>query len=224
MKKFLLVLLTVGMVVFGVVGLSGCKTHSKKENELNNYVSYSHDASYTGENEKYTVICEVGKKEEVFVDDGKIGKIVPFCTVIVVPKKQDDRNSVNVKLTVDGKGVSENLPRDMFTENFEKNISTVGEITEIEIENKVIKLTNVMKEYISRQQIMKIVKEEFKEQIASGYKDGKFCKEFYVKLIRDNNNVKGSHYWYVALIDGENSFCSILLDAKTGEVLSKKTT
>lgn len=221
MKKFLLVLMTVCALTFG---LTACNNESKKENELNSYVSYSHEASYVGENEKYTVICEAGKKEEVFVDDGKIGKIVPFCTVIVVPKKQDDKNSINVKLTVNGKEISENLPKDMFTENFEKSISTFGEVSQIEIENQVIKLQDVMKEYISRAQIMKIVRQELKEQIDGGYKDGKFCKEFYIKLIRDNDNVKGSHYWYVALIDGENSFCSMLLDAKTGEVLSKKTT
>ena len=144
--------------------------------------------------------------------------------MIVVPKKQDDKNSINVKLTVNGKEISENLPKDMFTENFEKSISTFGEVSQIEIENQVIKLQDKMKEYISRSQIMKIVSQELKEQIDGGYKDGKFCKEFYIKLIRDNDNVKGSHYWYVALIDGENKFCSMLLDAKTGEVLSKKTT
>lgn len=212
----------VAIVLCMLCSLTAC---AKKpvEDKLTNYISYSHEASFVGENMSYVVIVEQGKKEEIFVDDGKVGKIVPFCTVNIIPKEEIKKNSLDIVLVMNNQKYEVTVVKDMFTGNYEKTIQETGVIDKVEIGEQSVVVKDKMADCISKADLMQIVNTEFKEQIDSGWKDNKFNKEFYIKLIRDNNNINGNHYWYVALIDGQNSFCSILIDAKTGKVLTKKT-
>lgn len=221
MKKRKSLLVLVCLIILVSV-LTACNKQDAKQ--LDKYISYSHNASYVGEDGDYTVIIEAGNKEEIFVDDGKVGKIVPFFSIIVIPKKADENSSLDIKIYIDNQETAINLTKDMFTGNFEKNISEKGVASKVMIGKNAIELKNKMAECIDKATLMKIINDEFSEQIAAGWKDNVFSKELYIKLIRDNNNINGQHYWYVALIDGQNSFCSMLVDAKTGKVLSKKTT
>lgn len=219
MKKFCISFL---IVLVGLFSFTGC-SKDVKNNGLMDYVSYLQEQSIVGENENYTVIVDGGKKEEVFVDDGKVGKLVDFTKIVVVPKKQASKSVIEVRLIEGDKDDSIELSKDSFTGNYEKTIDKRINPRKMIIANEHIELKDVTNEFINKDKIMEIVKSELKEQIDNGYKDNKFNKEIYIKLVRDNNDINGTNYWYVAVIDGENKFSSILLDAKTGKVLSKKT-
>lgn len=218
MKKFCISFLVVLSCLFAFTGCS----KDVKNNGLNNYISYLQEQSIVGENENYTVIIDGGKKEEVFVDDGKVGKLVDFTKIVVVPKKSNNKSTIEVRLIEGNKDDSIELTKDSFTGNYEKTINNRINPRKVIIANEHIDLKDITVDFIKKDKIIEIVKTELKEQIDSGYKDNKFTKEIYIKLVRDNNNIKGTHYWYVAVIDAENKFSSILIDAKTGKVLNKK--
>ena len=46
--------------------------------------------------------------------------------------------------------------------------------------------------------------------------DGRFCGEFYVRLLRRDKN-----YYYVGIVDTKGKMISILLDSESGEVLAR---
>lgn len=215
MKKLVIL-----MLVMVTLFTTGCDKKVEKREVLLDYISYIQEVSYVGENEKFTVIIDEGKKEEVFVDDGKIGKIVDFTTVKVIPKQDVKGNKLQVVLLSTEENSVE-LTKDMFTGCFEASCSDKKEYTSIKIDGEEIALTNSLADCITIDKLFEILRVELKEEIESGFCDNKFTKEFYIKLVRDNNSIKNAYY-YVALISGENTFDSLLIDCKTGKVLTKK--
>lgn len=58
-----------------------------------------------------------------------------------------------------------------------------------------------------------------KEHISRMTKNGVFCGEFYVRLLRRDKN-----YYYVGIVDPDGETLSLLLDSETGEVLARRNT
>lgn len=119
MKKFSISML---VLVSCMLLLTGC-SNNVKQNELDDYISYLVEQSIVGENDNFTVIIEGGKKEEVFVDDGKVGKLVDFTKITIVPKHTNNKSVLPVRLIEGDKDDSLELNKDAFTGNYEQSIS-----------------------------------------------------------------------------------------------------
>lgn len=79
-------------------------------------------------------------------------------------------------------------------------------------------LTSVKTEQtISPQQALHFAVEAEKEYIRAHTKNGKFCGEFQVRLLRRDKN-----YYYVGIIDEQGNILSLLLDSGSGKVLARR--
>jgi len=82
-----------------------------------------------------------------------------------------------------------------------------------------IELKNVLEGALTSADIINLAKDAFKEKIELESADGKPQREIYVKLISGDRK---NYYYYVSFIGDGVDYWAMLLDPKTGDIISKK--
>ncbi len=175
---------------------------------------------FAGESEDFAVSIETGRREKSFIADGKSTDVVDFAEIIITPLKRNDCEKISYVI----KGQDATLNGEVATSNYGEFIGelkldftpvsitlTAGE-TESEIE-----LCNVLEGALSANDIVNIAKNEFADRIANEGEN--FHREIYVKLISGD---RMSYYYYVSFIGEGVDYWAMLVDIKSGEIVSRK--
>lgn len=217
-RKIILSVISIVCIVCAVFALGAC--NKKNKNVAKDNVSRQTDAFYCGESDAYAVSIEFGKRERTFIADGKATDVRAFCEISITPLKQNDAES----LTFVVKGQDAELSGEVQTSNYGEFVAEIGlEFTPQSVvvthgeSASEIELCNVLEGALSANDVINIAKKEFADKI-SAEKD-KPEREIYVKLISGDRT---TYYYYVSFIGEGVDYWAMLVDIKTGEVVSKK--
>lgn len=219
-RKLILIMVAIVTAVFLGVALTACNRGGAGKSNGN--ISRQTDAYYVGESETFAVSVEFGKREKVFIADGKATDVQSFVQITVVPLVQNDFESVAFVIAGNSSTLSGNVDKSEYGE-FSTAIMldfapvsvtvTAGETT------SEIQLVNILEGALSAADIVNIAKDEFKERIEKEAAEGKVEREIYIKLISGDRE---TYYYYISFIGEGVDYWAMLIEPKTGNVVSKK--
>ncbi|MGN0771918.1 MAG: hypothetical protein ACI4MI_04985 [Christensenellales bacterium] len=227
-KKALVILSFVLIICLCFVGCVEQKSNIEKVNDL---ISLRQTMFLEGGNEDFRVSINQTQQEELFIADGKVGKIVEKTDLTVKPNKADllDKSYkytiVGEKGTLEGELVKDKLGV-LFVDDIE-GISNLGRILQVKIrydeQEVTIELADKMADCIDSNTAVEIAYNTFKDKIdaALASEEG-LCREVYVKMVFDKEGNNSDVYWYVSFIASRSDYWSVLINSATGEVISKR--
>lgn len=193
-----------------------------KNQEQSDNVSRRTDAYYAGESELFSVSVEKGRRERNFVADGTATDVIDFCEINIQPLKSNDYEKIAYVLSGEDSTLSGELTGGNFGEftapitlDFVPNkvVVTAGE------NKSEIDLCSVLDGALTSSDVINIAKEELKDKIAAENSEGKPDREIYVKLITADRT---NYYYYVSFIGEGTDYWAMLVDIKSGAIVSRK--
>ncbi len=216
MKKFIAIILT----LLFTLNLFACKTNEG----LAPYVSELRSNVFTGESGDLTVKGAYGFKETPYQNDGKVGTKVYLLTLKILGKETSQTSYTatldfnDFKYTAEFKlsPVSHSLIATIEVENFNLNEFILniayGDKTEAitmrsEIPNGTLSYSDALNQL-----------EKSQPELIKAFSDseGTFCAEIYARIIVKNSKA----YWYIGFARGNDLLKALLINGKTGEVLT----
>lgn len=193
-----------------------------KKQEQSDNVSRRTDAYYAGESELFSVSVEKGRRERNFVADGTATDVIDFCEINIQPLKSNDYEKIAYVLSGEGSTLSGELTGGNFGE-FTASITldfVPNKIVVTAGENKSeIDLCSVLDGALTSSDVINIAKNELKDKIAAENSEGKPDREIYVKLITADRT---NYYYYVSFIGEGTDYWAMLVDIKSGSIVSRK--
>lgn len=226
MKKAISVLIL--LILF--VSLFGC--NQKKEiDPVKNQVSFYHSSLYCGQNESFSVTIESGKKEKDLIIDGRVGAMTDFTKIRVTPLNADNfGKDYSYELIGKNGKLNGKLENDLTVSAYIKdieNISSLGVITGITIKaadiDSKITLTDKINDMLKWQDVLDIAKENYSQAISNELQENNFNREIFIKFVNDNKNTESPYYWYIAMIASKNDYWAMLIEPKSGTIITKKS-
>jgi hypothetical protein len=204
----------------GVLTACNKKTAEEKSN-----ISRTVSSFYVGESENYAVQVEFGKREAMFVADGKATDVNDFCELTVQPLKVNNGEPMTFTVNAEGQTLGGELAQDPLGE-YKSAIAlefapasltlTHGETSE------TIDLQDILADKLTSEDVINIAKEQFADNIASATADGgKLNREIYVKIIP--GRARENYYYFVAFIGEDVNYWALLIDPASGAVLSSRS-
>lgn len=227
MKK---VIATIVAVIACLFCVAACDTTPQQATYEEN-VSFMQTDLYSGGSSNFEVNISCGEKEEMFLADGKVGNVVKFSTLTLIPLHMDlFEKSYAYKLTGQKGECSGEFKKDMFGVSFSaeiEDISNLGEVTSVLITadsvEETVALTNQLTDMMSWKEALSIACKEMKAELDECMKNNTVLpREIYIKFINDKNNTESPYYWYVAFIGSGDDYWALLIEPKEGEIISKK--
>ncbi len=220
-RKILLAVTAISIIVCALAVFVACNPKDGKNPSDN--VSRQTDAYFAGESDMFSVAIEKGRREKIFIADGKATDVQDFCQITVVPLKSNDYDGVSYVVkgendaTLSGELDSAEYGEYSATINLDFvptsiTLTAGSDVSEIE-------LKNVLEGALTSADIINLAKDAFKEKIELESADGKPQREIYVKLISGDRK---NYYYYVSFIGDGVDYWAMLLDPKTGDIISKK--
>lgn len=217
MKRKTVVIIAVALLTICLACVL-CACDAKKGDELKSNVSRETSAFYAGESDLFAVTLEKGKRESVFIADGKATDVVEFTQITVTPLKSNDYEQIEYALACDAEtltGVVQKSDFGEFTATIEldfvpdKVTITAGDDT------AEIQLSDILNGCLTSSDAINIAKEEFKDRLAQSSDE----REIYVKLITGDRT---NYYYYVSFIGEGVDYYAMLIDPHSGAVITKK--
>lgn len=217
------------VIIFSIIILAvslafvGCDTKDTPVEEEQKPISYMQTLFYNGKDNEFRVKLIQGRGETLFIADGKQSGNVEFTTLTVTPLNKDQANN-ELKYTLIGdKGeISDSLSYERLQGHFtaSPDISTIGTPLSIKLEEGKrvieIKLENLLEGRLSADEALTVAENELKDKLSNDDKD----REIYIRLINNSLDPNSEYYWYVAFIASPTDYYSVLMDSKTGTILS----
>lgn len=226
-KKFCISLLLIAIISCIFVA---CTPKKSILDTLAEEISYTQEGLYCGSSDNFTVSLSLIKKEDSFIADGVVGKLINENTLSIKPSKIDllDR-SYSYCLSGESGTLEGALLKDILGVTFSamiENIQGIGTplkltITYDDISEEIL-LTNQLEGAITYMQALESAYNNFKEQIDIALQEKNFGREIYIKYVSDNYNDEKSNYWYVSFIKDRNDYFCALIDPKTGEIVAQR--
>lgn len=195
---------------------------SDHKNQPKSNISRRTDAYYAGESELFAVSIEQGKREKVFIADGKATDVEDFCQITVTPLASNSYDGISFKINGDNATLEGEVKSTDFGEySATINLSFVptGVVLTAGSDESDIELANVLDGAITSDDVVNIAKEAFKDKIEAELADGKAEREIYIKLITGDRT---SYFYYVSFIGDGVDYWAMLVDPKTGDIVSKR--
>ena len=223
MKKKIFLLVTLIAVLACVLSaLTACNVFKKDEPECDN-VSRQTDAYFVGESAQFAVSIEKGKREKTFIADGKATDVVEFCQITITPLATNSYESVSFVIAG---GEENSLSGEITTADYGEYSTTVelnftptsvtvtagSDVSEIE-------LANILDGALSSADAVNIAREAFKDKLTQESEEGLGEREIYVKIITGD---RLNYYYYVSFIGDGVDYLAMLIDPKTGDIVSKR--
>lgn len=219
-KKILLYVSALIALVCVSMCLFAC--NKTKKQEATDNISRQTDAYYAGESENFAVTVEKGRRERNFVADGVATDVVDFCEICIQPLKSNDYQKITYVLS----GGTSTLSGELLSGNYGEFSASIAldfvpEKVTVTANGKSdeIDLSSVLSGALTSQDIINIAKNEFKDKMDTEYSQGKAEREIYVKLITADRT---NYYYYVSFIGDGVDYWAMLVDPKTGAIVSKK--
>lgn len=218
-RKYILTIVAMALAISVAFCFVACNKASV--DKQNNNVSRMTTSYYAGEDENYAVSIECGQREKCFIADGKAKDVLAFCELKVTPLKTNDCDTISYLVVGESATLSGSLARDEDNEfvalislDFEPKSITLT----INESNHEIDLCNILEGALGIGDIINIAKGEFADRIASE-NGGVLNREIYIKLITGD---RINYYYYVSFIGEGLDYWALLVEPKTGSVISKK--
>lgn len=221
MKRKVSLILIVALCLFCLsVALIGCNKNEKEEQ--NDNICRITQKYYAGESEAFAVSIEWGRREKNFIADGIASDVVDFVEICIQPLKSNEYTDIQYTLqdenhTFVGEVTSGNYG------DFKASIALDFIPTKVLIGADgamgEVFLSDVLQDALSSTDVINIAKKEFQTSIDEEYAQGKAEREIYVKLITADRT---NYYYYVSFIGDGVDYWAVLVDMRSGEILSKK--
>ena len=228
MKKILLILtLALSMAAF-----VGCGSAKKNETNFNNHLIEIRNNLFAGENETYYATICTGEREQDYALDGVVGDLVPFG-IVTLARLDNERlreDEYPFTLIVNGENVVGSLEKSPYDNTYSADIEQVI-ADDAEIELKVVidgnnvsqTLTNVSSSFgVNKDQAITIACDELKDSVKELSKEKGNFSEAFIKILKDYSGESNRYYWYVGIISPEGKTSGVLIDATSGDIISKK--
>lgn len=214
----------VGIVCMSIIGCD-----LKLSNTVWNNVAEIAEFVVCGEVDNISVSLMCGRREVSYSLDGVANQLIPYGIITVfVPEDMVVENiNYTIFVGVDKfEGVMEKNPYDNSWAADIKTMVNKNENISIDLYCNGAKYSTKLKLIddnwiISTNEIIdKILIADYKEQVKSFIKDGKFAAEVFVKLINDRDNGNSQYYCFVSIQGRDDNTISILVSPQTAEVLA----
>ena len=226
MKKFLCVL---SVALCGIMFV-GCGKTNKID--FNNHLIEIRNNLFAGQDETYYATVCTGEREQEYALDGVINEFTPFGIVTISRLDNESlrQESYPFTLIVNGENINGSLEKSPYDNTYSADIEQViADDAEITLElvldgtNFSQSLTNVSKDFaITKDNAITIACDELKDSIKNLSKEEGSLSEAFVKILKDYSGESNRYYWYVGIISPEGKTSGVLIDASTGDVISKK--
>ncbi len=219
-RKAFLIITAILLCVCFVAVLVACNRQGGEKDNGN--ISRRTDAFFAGESEQFAVSVERGRREKTFIADGKATDVNDFAQITIVPLVKNEYESINFVLagasstlsgSVDGSDYGE------FSAEIGLDFAPVSVTVTAGEETSEIELANVLEGALTADDVINIAKDTFKDRMDKESADGKTQREIYVKLITGDRE---NYYYYVSFIGDGVDYWAVLIDPKTGDIVSKK--
>ena len=220
-KKIFLAVTLIAVLACAVSVLTACNLFKKDKQECDN-VSRQTDAYFVGESAQFAVSIEKGKREKTFIADGKATDVVEFCEVTITPLASNSYESVSFVIS----GADSTLSGEITTADYgeysatiELNFTPTSVTVTAGSDVSEIELANILDGALSSADAVNIAKEAFKDKLTQESEEGLGEREIYVKIITGD---RLNYYYYVSFIGDGVDYLAMLIDPKTGDIVSKR--
>lgn len=222
MKKIIIVcLITIIAIIMTIC--TSCKPSETVEPQEDNNISYIQTSFYKGNIANFEVKVTAGKKEVLFVADGKTNDCKDFSTITLIPNSTDLYNS-EYKFTITGENGELNgtLNKDSFGAYYylDIDLSTIGKLNKIHIsydnQEKEIELVDMLENKIDAKSALEIAKQTLQPKLDADNKE----REIYIRMINNTTDPDSTYYWYVAFIANPTDYYACLIEPTNGNVVS----
>lgn len=228
MKKVLLIL----TAILSMIAFVGCGSSKKNETNFNNHLIEIRNNLFAGEDDTYYATVCTGEREQDYALDGVVGNLVPFGIVTLARLDNERLGSDEYPFTliVNGENVTGCLEKSPYDNTYSADIEQVIE-DDAEIELKLVvdgnnvsqTLTNVSSSFgVDKDRAITIACDELSDSIKNISKEKGSVSEAFIKILKDYSGESNRYYWYVGIISPEGKTSGVLIDANSGDIISKK--
>lgn len=228
MKKKIFICL---VLLVGVLSFTAC---GKTELNLADYVIEERFNIYSGVDNDYMVTFSSGMREENYDLDGVKNNMVEFGILTIskidytAMKVQDYTYSINIgEFNTTGNLTKNDYYNGCYSIDINKAALNNEPINVVITANNVSfnkELANNSKEFsVDKNAALNIAGNEIKNKVDELMHDKNNKIEVVVKITNDYSTMGvKNYYWYVGVISTNNETIGVLIDAKTGDIISKK--
>lgn len=230
-KRITIIIAVIALSLVGILIFAGCSKEVDRFDLVKAKISHEQHDLYAGAGENFSASIVIGKKEKTFLADGKVGEMGEYCSITLTPKKVDlyDKQFVYKVVGESGEATG-SLVKNLLGASFGGEITEyakLGAIKSISVTcdnlTEEIPLTNKMLGCITYDKALEYAYNSIKDTLTDeDFADNTFSKEVYIKFINDRTNPDSEYYWYVSMIKDNENFCAILIDPKTGAIISQR--
>lgn len=228
MKKFL----CVASAIICAVLMVGCGNTEKAKTDFNSHLIEVRNNLFVGQDDVFYASVCTGQREKEYALDGVVNELTPFGIVTIsrLDNNSLNKDAYNFTLVINGEntlGSLEKSPYDnTYSADIEKEIPQDAEIVlQVAIDgiNFDKSLENVSKNFtVSKDSAITIACETLKESVKSLSEEAGNSSEAFIKILKDYSGENNKYFWYVGIISPEGKTSGVLIDATTGEIVSKK--
>lgn len=207
-----------------VLGLVGCQNVNRA---LEESVSEIHETVLNGSDDDFFVEAIGGKMEAEYALDGVKNPSREFVSIRVRETGDENVDTLSAVFTLENNDYDLSLKRSPV----DSSVWTVYIESSLPVET--LDLTLVYGEDSRNFQLKKVVagevkpldilKTNFENELMQCYENGKFNCEISVRLVRSPKKQDEKYFWHVVVYKPDKTFFGLMIDASTGEVLSKKS-
>ena len=218
-RKLIILVVTIVLIIASLCCLSAC--NRKKSTQKGDNISRITECYYAGESEIFAVTVEKGRREKNFIADGKATDVQDFALLTITPLKTNDFEEITYVLNGENATLEGSVKKSDYGE-YVTQITldfvptsvtlTAGETSE------TIALASVLDGALTPEDVIGIAREEFKDALDKEATTGKE-REIYLKIITGDRQ---NYYYYVSFIGDGVDYLAVLIEPKTGKIVSKK--
>lgn len=228
MKKIICIL---SVLICGVLFV-GCGNNKANETNFNNHIIELRNNLFVGEDSTYYATVCTGQREREYALDGVVNELVPFgiVTLARLDNNRLNQDEYSFTLVVNGENITGSLEKSPYDNTYSADIEQVIEdnaeiVLQVVIDgvNFSQELTNISSTFgINKDKAISIACEELKDSVKNLSKQKGNCSEAFIKILKDYSGESNRYYWYVGIISPEGKTSGVLIDANSGEIISKK--
>jgi len=228
MKKIICVL---SIALCGILFV-GCNGKKQAETNFNNHLIEIRNNLFAGQDEIYYATVCTGEREQDYALDGVIGELVPFgiVTLARLDNEMLRLDEYPFTLIVNGENITGCLEKSPYDNTYSADIEQViANDAEINLQlvvdgtNFNQTLANVSSTFeVDKNKAINIACNELKDGLKNLNREKDYLSEAFIKILKDYSGEGNRYYWYVGIISPEGKTSGILIDASTGDIISKK--
>lgn len=228
MKKFLCV---ASAIICGIL-MVGCGNTEKAKTDFNSHLIEVRNNLFVGQDEVFYASVCTGQREKDYALDGVVNELTPFGIVTIsrLDNEPLNKETYNFTLVINGENTTGSLEKSPYNNTYsadiEKEIPQDAEVVlQVAVDgvNFDKSLENVSNSFtVSKDRAISIACETLTDSVKSLSTETGNSSEAFIKILKDYSGENNKYYWYVGIISPEGKTSGVLIDATSGEVISKK--